>query len=318
MTDQSVNQSVETVVVNEVSRVNMTVTLPISTSDIGALIGHRGSALNNHVIKKSGNIYTRDGAHADQTNLNTKCNIESITLVEGEDPKTIASITAVSQELCDIIAKNLKKHVEITMKKLTAPKVCKFIFKTNMESGSHGTGKYIGSRGKNIIGTKACCTEALREANVDVSSIRLSVDDDRFLHKNSFTELWCLSRDGRLQHSSHLSKGCKLDYKVLISFSAIYPGNPHDIFKVIKPIIIDSVTNMYPKPKEESAGPELDFLCGHKTQDPVPSVSDDSLKSLEDENGCYDPTPSSTNSSPRYSPESPRLDDGLSGYGSNA
>ena len=283
MADQSVNHKT----VNTVSRVSMTVTLPISTSDIGALIGHRGSALNNHVIKKSGNIYTRDGAHADQTNLGIRVQIEP------KDSKVVASITAVSQELCDIIAKNLEKHVDITMKKLTAPKVCKFIFKTNMESGSHGTGKYIGSRGKNIIGTKACCTEALREANVDVSSIRLSVDDDRFLHKDSFNKMF------------FIKSGATTDNKVLISFSAIYPGNPHDIFKIIKPIIIDSVTNMYPKPKEESAEPELDFLCGHKTQDPAPSVSDDFLKSLEDENGCYDPTLSSTNSSPRYSPSSP-------------
>ena len=297
MADQSVNQSVDTEVVNTVSSVDMTVTLPISTSDIGALIGHSGSALNNHVIKKSGNIYTRDGAHANQTNLGIRVQIES------KDSKVVASITAVSQELCDIIAENLEKHVDITMKKLTAPKVYKFIFKTNMDSGSHGTGKYIGARGKNIIGTKACCTEALREANVDVSSIRLGVEDDRFLHKNSFNKMF------------FIKSSATTDNKVLISFSAIYPGNPYDIFKVIKPIIIDSVTNMYPKPKEESAEPELDFLCGHKTQDPVSSTA---VKSLEDDNGCYDPTSSSTNSSPRYSPESPRLDDGLSGYGPDA
>ena len=271
--------------------VNMKVMVPISASDIGLLIGPKGSSLKNHVIRKSANIYKADHGSEIQENLDIRVKISI------EDDKVMASISSVTQELCDIIAKNLEKHAGIFLSRKNAsqdptkPKVCKFVFKTNMESGLQG--KYVGYKGKNIIGTRACCTEALRESNVDVSSIRLNISDDRFLHKNSYDKLY------------FIKSGATTDNNVLISFSAIYPGNPHDIFKVIKPIIIDSVINMFAK-EEPVTEFEMDFLCSGSVQDPVGTAAR-FLESLgdpdtpepdtpeTDEDGCYvppiDPSP---------------------------
>jgi len=270
------------------------ITLPIEAGDIGHFIGPKGASLRNHVVKKSVTIYKSENDVDEQTKVSM--NIKIVP----EDQCVVAVVTAENVVLLEIIKKNIVKHADIFMKKKAnagKPKVVKIVFKTRMEN--HHQGKYVGRGGKNIKSVVASCEEAMQTISGEhqASSVRVNIDDDRFLRKGSYNKLFTIKNDAPTEN------------QVLISVSCIYGGNPNDIFKIVKPIIIDSVVNMFPPEPEQVGAVEVDFLGGDNFLVNVQATADMFLSSIEertDENGCYDPN--GGNSSPSYSPSSPTYD----------
>jgi hypothetical protein len=216
----------------------------------------------------------------------------------------IAEIKSSSPEMINIIIKNLEKHESAFMKKKSSPpkpKVVKIIFKTHMED--HHQGKYVGGGGKNIKRVLKSCEDAISHATDNkATSVRVNIGDDRFLRKGSYFKLYTIKNDS------------PTDNNVLISVSCIYDGHPGKIFSAVKPIIIDSVINMFPPEPESIESVEVDFLgmgsctMNYKTHStPTLEGMDDSIKEStisEDKENTLE-SPGYTPSSPTYSPNSP-------------
>ena len=249
-------------------------TLPIEVADIGRLIGPKGSFLKKHVVSKSVSIYKSEKDIDEQTKVPLKINISS------EEGIVYATIKVDNDDLLDIVVKNLIKHSDIFMKKKEnagKPKVIKHIFKTKMES--HHVGKYVGSGGKNIKNVKALCEEKITGSKLEATSVRVNIADDRFIKKGSYNKLFQIKNDASTEN------------QVLITVSCIYSGNPNDIFKAVKPIIIDSVVNLFPK-EEQVSSVEVDFL---------EDTCEISLEVKEQASAFLD----NMDAEPRYEPESP-------------
>ena len=249
-------------------------TLPIEVADIGRLIGPKGSFLKKHVVSKSVSIYKSENDLDEQTKVPLKINISS------EEGIVYATIKVDNDDLLDIAVKNLIKHSDIFMKKKEnagKPKVIKHIFKTKMEP--HHIGKYVGSGGKNIKNVKALCEEKITGSKLEATSVRVNICDDRFLRKGSYNKLFQIKNDASTEN------------QVLITVSCIYSGNPNDIFKAVKPIIIDSVVNLFPK-EEQVSSVEVDFL---------EDTCEISLEVKEQASAFLD----NMDAEPRYEPQSP-------------
>ena len=256
-------------------------TLPIEVADIGRLIGPKGTSLKTHVVNKSVKIYKSENDIDEQTKVPLNINISK------EDNIVFATITVDNDTLLEIVIKNMLKHTDIFMKKKQndgKPKVIKHIFKTKMES--HHVGKYVGSKGKNIKNIKALCEEKITESKIDATSVRVNICDDRFLKKGSYNKLFNIKNDVPTEN------------QVLITVSCIYGGNPNDIFKAVKPIIIDSVVNLFPK-EEQVFSVEVDFL--EDTYDISLEVKDQASVFLDN----MDAEPRYEPQSPTYEPPSP-------------
>jgi len=215
--------------------------------------------------------------------------------IDSNEDGVFAEITTPSDQtdLNGTIAKFLTKHESVFVKNKARklensgkPKVISFVFKTKMES--HHIGKYVGSGGKNIKAIKVLCEEKIVEAKIDATSVRVNISDDRFLRKGSYNKLFVIKNDTSTEN------------QVLITVSCIYGGNPFDIFKAVKPIIIDSVVNMFPK-EEHIASVEVDFLedtceVSVETKEQASKFLE-SLKEVdENDSGCYQPpSPTSDN-----------------------
>jgi len=271
--------------------------LSLSNSDIGNFIGPRGSSLRKFVINAS----VRDAKSASITDH--KMNIR-VSPGDGDTAK--AEIRACSSEMCDIVVVNLDKHLAAFLRKKSAPpkpKVVKIVYKTAMEE--HHQGKYVGYGGKNIKRVLHDCTEAIAAATDGAaSSIRVNISDDRFLHKGSYYKLFTIRNNAKTEN------------QVLISVSCIYDGPPGKIFSATKPIIIDSVVNMFPPAPDEIESAEVDFLGGgsfsvNYTTNSSPTPSLGGMEDIPEENAITAPDspgycpPSPTPKSPEYSPSSP-------------
>jgi len=257
--------------------------LPIEVADIGRLIGPKGSFLKNHVVNKSVKIYKSENDMDEQTKVPLNINISK------EDDIVFATITVDNETLLEIVTKNMLKHTDIFMKKKEnagKPKVIKHIFKTKMES--HHIGKYVGSGGKNIKNVKSLCEEKITDSKFDATSVRVNICDDRFLKKGSYNKLFNIKND------------IPTENQVLITVSCVYGGNPNDIFKAVKPIIIDSVVNMFPK-EEQVTSVEVDFL--EDTFEISLEVKDQASAFLNGMNASEEPVYEPE--SPTYAPPSP-------------
>ena len=274
--------------------------------DIGNFIGPRGSSLRNYVIKAS----TRDAESAGITCQQLNIRVHPVD-TDGT-PKVVVTIKTSSEEMRDIVVANLTKHEKAFLRKKSAPKkpkVVQIVFKTAMED--HHQGKYVGSGGKNIKRVLHACTEAIATAtDGEATSIRVNISDDRFLRKGSYFKLFTIRNNAQT------------DNQVLISVSCIYEGPPGKVFSAVKPIIIDSVVNMFPPPPEEIESAEIDFLGGafsmNYTTNPSPTPTlvgmeeppsaggaDDNADQAPDSPGYCPASPTYSPDSPTYSPSSP-------------
>lgn len=263
----------------------------LAPSDIGNFIGPGGSSLKNHVIIASAKQADAAGIGRQQMKINVK---------PSEDgTKATAVITEVtSPEMIEIIIKNLKKHEAVFIRIKSSPpkpKVVKIVFKTRMED--HHKGKYYGTGGKNIVRVLKSCVDAIAEdTDNKATSVRVNLVDDHFLRKGSYYKLYTIKNDAPTEN------------KVLITVSCIYDGHPGKIFSAVKPIIIDSVVNMFPPDPEFIESVEVDFLgmgdctMNYKTR-PTPTLEDMEDSTSED-NSVVPESPGYAPPSPEYSPSS--------------
>ena len=274
--------------------------------DIGNFIGPRGSSLRNYVIKAS----TRDAESAGISCQHLNIRVHPVD-ADGT-PKVVVTIKTSSEEMRDIVVANLTKHEKAFLRKKSAPKkpsVIQIVFKTAMED--HHQGKYVGSGGKNITRVLHDCTAAIATAtDGEASSVRVRISEDRFLRKGSYFKLFTIRNNAQTEN------------QVLITVSCIYEGSPGKIFSAVKPVIIDSVVNMFPPPPEEIESAEMDFLGGafsmNYTTNPSPAPTlvgmeeppsaggaDDDPIQESDSPGYCPPSPTYSPGSPTYSPDSP-------------
>ena len=268
----------------------------LAPSDIGNFIGPGGSSLKNHVIMASSKQAETAGLGRQQMNIKVK---------PSEDgAKATAEIKSSSPDMVEIIIKNLKKHEAAFIRIKSSPpkpKVVKIVFKTLMED--HHQGKYVGRGGKNIVRVLKSCVDAIAEATDNkATSVRVNINDDHFLRKGSYYKLYTIKNDAPTEN------------KVLITVSCIYDGHPGKIFSAVKPIIIDSVINVFPPEPESIESVEVDFLgmgsctMNYKTHStPTLEGMDDSIKEdtiSEDKENTLE-SPGYTPPSPTYSPNSP-------------
>ena len=258
----------------------------LEAGDIGSFIGKNGSSLKRFVYFPTLNQYKKTVGDDTSVKL-TKIKIDSDD--SGVFAEIIISYDSSDQEhyetLTNIVVQYLTKHENAFVKNKSKPKVVTIVFKTHMEK--HHIAKFIGSSGKNIKKTKSLCEEKFLEKSLDVTSFRVNICEDRFLRKGSYNKLFFIKNDA------------PTDDMVLITVSCIYDGHPNNIFREVKPIITDSIINMFPK-EEQISSVEVDFLedtCEISLE--VKGQASAFLDNMDSEEPVYEPE------SPTYEPLSP-------------
>ena len=280
-----------------------TTTLPIPKEDIGKFIGTKGILVRKHVINRA------------RANTAKSCGVEfsevpsphiTVKHIPADDElpdRVVAEYSATTSELLAEISNCITTHIEHIngvdrpnprkkSKKMTqkvsgnpGKRICHLNFKTQMDD--HLVGKYIGSKGKNC---KILSGELDRiTKDMGASSFRVYVNQPDIYEEEERTppKFFLIKNQG--------------SGEVFIHVSAKFSGNPRDLFLAIKKRMIESVVSLNDFSHDNSHD-----LFIHETE--YPTSSKQELEMPVDDSGCYmpeSPTPSSTHSSPRYSPSSP-------------
>jgi hypothetical protein len=287
-----------------------TTTLPISKGDIGKFIGAKGILVRKHVINRSrANIAESlgvDFSEVPSPHITVKVMPANDELPE----RVVAEYSATTSELLAEISNCITTHIEhinavdrpkphknskkkpqkvsANTKKPTnsgAPRICHLNFKTQMDD--HLVGKYIGSGGKNCKLLSGELEGITKDMGASSFRVRIVQQDIYEEEKRTPQKFFLIKNEG--------------SDEVFIHVSAKFSGNPRDLFLAIKKRMIESVVSLNDFSHDNSHD-----LFIHETE--YPTSSKQELEMPVDDSGCYmpeSPTPSSTHSSPRYSPSSP-------------
>ena len=287
-----------------------TTTLPISKGDIGKFIGAKGILVRKHVINRSrANIAESlgvDFSEVPSPHITVKVMPANDELPE----RVVAEYSATTSELLAEISNCITTHIEhinavdrpkphknskkkpqkvsANTKKPTnsgAPRICHLNFKTQMDD--HLVGKYIGSKGKNCKILSGDLERITKDMGASSFRVRIVQQDIYEEEKRTPPKFFLIKNDG--------------SQEVFIHVSAKFSGKPRDLFLAIKERMIESVVSLNDFSHDNSHD-----LFIHETE--YPTSSKQELEMPVDDSGCYmpeSPTPSSTHSSPRYSPSSP-------------
>ena len=287
-----------------------TTTLPISKGDIGKFIGAKGILVRKHVINRSrANIAESlgvDFSEVPSPHITVKVMPANDELPE----RVVAEYSATTSELLAEISNCITTHIEhinavdrpkphknskkkpqkvsANTKKPTnsgAPRICHLNFKTQMDD--HLVGKYIGSGGKNCKLLSGDLERITKDMGASSFRVRIVQQDIYEEEKRTPQKFFLIKNEG--------------SDEVFIHVSAKFSGNPRDLFLAIKKRMIESVVSLNDFSHDNSHD-----LFIHETE--YPTSSKQELEMPVDDSGCYmpeSPTPSSTHSSPRYSPSSP-------------
>jgi len=287
-----------------------TTTLPISKGDIGKFIGAKGILVRKHVINRSrANIAESlgvDFSEVPSPHITVKVMPANDELPE----RVVAEYSATTSELLAEISNCITTHIEhinavdrpkphknskkkpqkvsANTKKPTnsgAPRICHLNFKTQMDD--HLVGKYIGSGGKNCKLLSGDLEGITKDMGASSFRVRIVQQDIYEEEKRTPQKFFLIKNEG--------------SDEVFIHVSAKFSGNPRDLFLAIKKRMIESVVSLNDFSHDNSHD-----LFIHETE--YPTSSKQELEMPVDDSGCYmpeSPTPSSTHSSPRYSPSSP-------------
>jgi len=297
-----------------------TTTLPISKGDIGKFIGAKGILVRKHVINRSrANIAESlgvDFSEVPSPHITVKVMPAGTYEYDPErGPKelpehVVAEYSATTSELLAEISNCITTHIEhinavdrpkphknskkkpqkvsANTKKPTnsgAPRICHLNFKTQMDD--HLVGKYIGSGGKNCKLLSGELEGITKDMGASSFRVRIVQQDIYEEEKRTPQKFFLIKNEG--------------SDEVFIHVSAKFSGNPRDLFLAIKKRMIESVVSLNDFSHDNSHD-----LFIHETE--YPTSSKQELEMPVDDSGCYmpeSPTPSSTHSSPRYSPSSP-------------
>lgn len=162
----------------EETNVSEIVELEVVKDDIGRFLGKGGMNLKKYILGK-----TR--RECDQENPRLHCSIDTFECDDG-DVKIVASLQAPTDEIMEVLVKNVKNHQEVFLKnkvKQANRLNTKFVFKAGLEH--HMIPKFIGRGGKNIKelqeNIKAC------DNGLDGEKVKINISQDRqirmkFLH----------------------------------------------------------------------------------------------------------------------------------------
>ena len=291
-----------------------TTTLPISKGDIGKFIGTGGRGVKHVIYRARANIAKSlgvDFSEVPSPHITVKVMPANDELPE----RVVAEYSATTSELLAEISNCITTHIEhinavdrpiraersnpknskkkpkkvsANTKKPTnsgAPRICHLNFKTQMDD--HLVGKYIGSGGKNCKLLSGDLERITKDMGASSFRVRIVQQDIYEEEKRTPPKFFLIKNEG--------------SDEVFIHVSAKFSGNPRDLFLAIKKRMIESVVSLNDFSHDNSHD-----LFIHETE--YPTSSKQELEMPVDDSGCYmpeSPTPSSTNSSPRYSPSSP-------------
>ena len=292
-----------------------TTTLPISKEDIGKFIGAKGILVRKHVINRArANISKSlgvDFSEVPSPHITVKVMPANDELPE----RVVAEYSATTSELLAEISNCITTHIEHinaldrpiraehpkpknskkkpqkvsgNTKKPTnsgVPRIYHLNFKTQMDD--HLVGKYIGSGGKNCKLLSGDLERITKDMGASSFRVRIVQQDIYEEEKRTPQKFFLIKNEG--------------SDEVFIHVSAKFSGNPRDLFLAIKKRMIESVVSLNDFSHDNSHD-----LFIHETE--YPTSSKQELEMPVDDSGCYmpeSPTPSSTHSSPRYSPSSP-------------
>ena len=292
-----------------------TTTLPISKGDIGKFIGAKGILVRKHVINRSrANIAKSlgvDFSEVPSPHITVKVMPANDELPE----RVVAEYSATTSELLAEISNCITTHIEHINavdrpiraerpnpknskkkpKKVSAntkkptnsgvPRIYHLNFKTQMDD--HLVGKYIGSGGKNCKLLSGDLERITKDMGASSFRVRIVQQDIYGKKKRTPPKFFPIKNEG--------------SDEVFIHVSAKFSGTRVDLFRAIKKRMIESVVSLNDFSHDNSHD-----LFIHETE--YPTSSKQELEMPVDDSGCYmpeSPTPSSTHSSPRYSPSSP-------------
>ena len=287
-----------------------TTTLPISKGDIGKFIGAKGILVRKHVINRArANIAESLGVDFSEV-PSPHITVKEMPANDELPERVVAEYSATTSELLAEISNCITTHIEhinavdrpkphknskkkpqkvsANTKKPTnsgAPRICHLNFKTQMDD--HLVGKYIGSGGKNCKLLSGELEGITKDMGASSFRVRIVQQDIYEEEKRTPQKFFLIKNEG--------------SDEVFIHVSAKFSGNPRDLFLAIKKRMIESVVSLNDFSHDNSHD-----LFIHETE--YPTSSKQELEMPVDDSGCYmpeSPTPSSTHSSPRYSPSSP-------------
>ena len=287
-----------------------TTTLPISKGDIGKFIGAKGILVRKHVINRArANIAKSLGVDFSEV-PSPHITVKEMPADDELPERVVAEYSATTSELLAEISNCITTHIEhinavdrpkphknskkkpqkvsANTKKPTnsgAPRICHLNFKTQMDD--HLVGKYIGSGGKNCKLLSGELEGITKDMGASSFRVRIVQQDIYEEEKRTPQKFFLIKNEG--------------SDEVFIHVSAKFSGNPRDLFLAIKKRMIESVVSLNDFSHDNSHD-----LFIHETE--YPTSPKQELEMPVDDSGCYmpeSPTPSSTHSSPRYSPSSP-------------
>ena len=292
-----------------------TTTLPISKGDIGKFIGAKGILVRKHVINRArANIAKSLGVDFSEV-PSPHITVKEMPADDELPERVVAEYSATTSELLAEISNCITTHIEhinavdrpiraehpkpknskkkptkvsANTKKPTnsgVPRIYHLNFKTQMDD--HLVGKYIGSKGKNCKILSGDLERITKDMGASSFRVRIVQQDIYEEEKRTPQKFFLIKNDG--------------SQEVFIHVSAKFSGKPRDLFLAIKERMIESVVSLNDFSHDNSHD-----LFIHETE--YPTSSKQELEMPVDDSGCYmpeSPTPSSTHSSPRYSPSSP-------------
>ena len=292
-----------------------TTTLPISKGDIGKFIGAKGILVRKHVINRArANIAKSLGVDFSEV-PSPHITVKEMPADDELPERVVAEYSATTSELLAEISNCITTHIEhinavdrpiraehpkpknskkkptkvsANTKKPTnsgVPRIYHLNFKTQMDD--HLVGKYIGSGGKNCKLLSGDLERITKDMGASSFRVRIVQQDIYGEKKRTPPKFFPIKNEG--------------SDEVFIHVSAKFSGNPRDLFLAIKKRMIESVVSLNDFSHDNSHD-----LFIHETE--YPTSPKQELEMPVDDSGCYmpeSPTPSSTHSSPRYSPSSP-------------
>jgi len=292
-----------------------TTTLPISKGDIGKFIGAKGILVRKHVINRArANIAKSLGVDFSEV-PSPHITVKEMPADDELPERVVAEYSATTSELLAEISNCITTHIEhinavdrpiraehpkpknskkkptkvsANTKKPTnsgVPRIYHLNFKTQMDD--HLVGKYIGSGGKNCKLLSGDLERITKDMGASSFRVRIVQQDIYEEKKRTPPKFFLIKNEG--------------SDEVFIHVSAKFSGNPRDLFLAIKKRMIESVVSLNDFSHDNSHD-----LFIHETE--YPTSPKQELEMPVDDSGCYmpeSPTPSSTHSSPRYSPSSP-------------
>ena len=224
------------------SSITRTIPLSISKDDIGKFVGPKGMNIRKFVVTKSRNAFAREKGEDDFSKIkNPHVTIKHLP----EDDIVVAECSAECNEIIDLVASNLGKHVgNFSVKK---DKICRLVFKTRLPD-SH-IGKYIGSSGKNCQALASELEDICVSKNIDSTGFRIRIQEpdvyDTSKAPNKFFYI----------------KNENSGSEVFIHVSSKFSGSPRDLFLTIKSRMIKSVIDLNSTDQET----EYDPLSGSQS-----------------------------------------------------